>query len=263
MAPSYQLLEQEFASFCGKRYAVALNSGTSALHLALIALGVGPGDEVIVPDFTFVACAFAVTYTGATPIFVDCEDTFCIDTSLIEAKITSKTKAIMPVHVYSNMCNMEEVMRIAKKYNLAVIEDASEHHGVKLSDSDVACYSFQSSKQIHCEEGGILVTDNEEIYNEVSKLKTFYNDGNYYHEKLSFNYRMANSQAELALQSLRSFDGTLWVETHLCSSEEERNAQIQPKARVFFKPLSSLPMYNQEIGKNALNYSKIGYITYN
>lgn len=249
----YKILEDKFARFTGKKYCVALNSGTSALHLALVALGIGKGDEVIVPDFTFVACAFAVSYTGAKPVFVDCDDTFCIDPKLIERKITKKTKAIMAVHIYSNDCNMKEIMRIARKHKLKVIEDASEHHGVKLSKSDVACYSFQSTKQIHCEEGGALVTDNKKIYDEVNKLKTFYNDGTYYHAKLSWNYRMPNSQAKLALKSLAKFKGKKWVKIHWKNGKG---------FRPFFKPLSSLPMYKQKVGKNALHYSKIGYIEY-
>ncbi len=260
---TYKQLEKEFAKFCGKNYAVALNSGTSALHLALLALGIGKGDEVIVPDFTFVACAFSVSYTGAKPVFVDCKEDFTIDVDMTEKKITKKTKAIMPVHVYSNRCEMEKLIKLAKKYKLKIIEDASEHHGVELSDSDIAIYSFQASKQIHCEEGGILVTDSKEIYDEVNKMKTFYNDGTYYHEKLSFNYRMPNEQAKLALESLKKFNGKEWCTTHLCADEKSRDKlMLKHKGRPFFKPLSSLPMYKQPIGKNAKRFSEIGFITY-
>lgn len=261
----YKKLEEEFAKFCGKKYAVALNSGTSALHLALITLGIKPGDEVIVPDFTFVACAFAVTYLGAKPVFVDCGDDLCIDPALIEAKITSKTKAIMPVHIYSHKCDMKSIMAIAKRHNLKVIEDASEHHAVKLSKSDVAIYSFQKTKQIHCEEGGILVTDKKKIYDEANKLKTFYNNGKYRHEKLSFNYRMPDTQAILALKSLKAFKGKDWVEIVICKNPMQRNSfmkHIPPNVRPFFKPLSSMPMYPQEVGKKALYYSRRGYIKY-
>lgn len=263
--PIYKQLEEEFAKFCGKKYAIAVNSGTSALHLALIALGIKEGDEVIVPDFTFIACAFAVSYVGATPVFVDCGDDLCIDPALIEAKITSKTKAIMPVHIYSRTADMKAIMKIAKKYKLKVIEDASEHHAVKLANSDVACYSFQATKQIHCEEGGMLVTDKKRIYDEVNKLKTFYNNGRYHHKKLSFNYRMANSQAELALKSLHDFKGKDWVEVIICKNPMQRNSyfkHIPPGVRPFFKPLSSMPMYRQEVGKKARYYSKRGYIKY-
>lgn len=236
---TYKKLEQKFSEFCGKKYAVALNSGTSALHLALLALDIGKGDEVLVPDFTFVACAFAVTYTGATPVFVDCKN-FTIDVDKIESKITKKTKAIMAVHLYGNQCNMEKIMFLAYKHNLKVIEDCSEMHEVKLSNSDVAIYSFQASKQIHCEEGGMLVTNRKDIYDEVNLLKTFYHTGDYYHKKVSYNYRMPNSQAKLALKSLKKFKGKSWI-------KEIRNGCIVLQSGVvkpFFKLMSSLPMYN-------------------
>lgn len=264
--PYYKQLEEEFAKFAGKKYAVALNSGTSALHLAMIALGIKAGDEVIVPDFTFIACAFAVTYIGAIPIFVDCGDDLCIDPKLIEAKITNKTKAIMPVHIYSHTANMKEIMKIAKKYKLKVIEDASEHHAVKLANSDVACYSMQKTKQIHCEEGGMLVTNKKRIYDEVNKLKTFYNNGRYHHAKLSFNYRMPDTQAKLALDSLHAFKGKDWVEIIICKNPMQRNSfmkKIPENVRCFFKPLSGMPMYRQlPVGKKALYYSRRGYIKY-
>lgn len=207
----YKQLEQEFSKFTGKDYAVALNSGTSALHLALLALGVGKDDEVIVPDFTFVACAFAVSYCGAKPIFVPVKDDFTIDETKIERRLTTKTKVIMPVHIYGHKCNMEAILKIANKYDIKVLEDCSEMHEVKLSDSDVAIYSLQESKQIHCEEGGMLVTNDKKIYDEVNMLKTFYHDGDYNHKKLSFNYRMPESQAKLALKSLKQFNGKSWV----------------------------------------------------
>lgn len=262
---TYKKLEEEFAKFTGKKYAVALNSGTSALHLALITLGIKAGDEVIVPDFTFIACAFAVTYIGAKPVFVDCGDDLCIDPELIEAKITPNTKAIMPVHVYSRQCNMKRIMEIAKKHKLKVIEDASEHHAVKLSKSDAAVYSLQKTKQIHSEEGGMLVTDKEKIYTEANKLKTFYNNGRYRHEKLSFNYRMPESQAKLALKSLKNFKGKDWVEIIICKNPMQRNSfmkRIPENVKPFFKPLSSMPMYRQPVGKKALYYSRRGYIKY-
>ncbi len=199
----YQKLESEFAKFTEKKYAVALNSGTSALHLALLSLGIGKGDEVIVPDLTFVACAFAVTYTGAKPIFVDCDWAMNIDAELIEKKITKKTKAIMVVHLYGRKCHMERIMAIAKKHKLKVIEDVSEAHGVKLSNCDIAVYSLQSSKIINSQEGGILVTNNRNLTETVIHLKGLSNDGKYYHDVVGFNYRMPNATAELALQSLK------------------------------------------------------------
>ncbi len=262
---NYKKFEEEFAKFAKRKYAVAVNSGTSALHLALITLGIKADDEVIVPDFTFIACAFSVSYIGAKPIFVDCGDDLCIDPKLIEAKITSKTKAIMPVHIYSHKCDMKAIMDIAKRHNLKVIEDCSQHHAVKLSNSDVAIYSLQQTKQIHCEEGGILVTNKKRIYDEANKLKTFYNNGRYRHQKLSFNYRIPESQAKLALKSLKEFKGKDWVEIIICKNPMQRNSfmkAIPANVKPFFKPLSSMPMYRQEVGKKALYYSRRGYIKY-
>jgi len=260
----YQELEKQFCGYCGKRYAVALNSGTSALHLALIALGVKSGDEVIVPDLTFVACAFAVSYIGAKPIFVDVKDDYTIDPELIEAKITKKTKVIMAVHLYGNKCYMKSIMDIAKRHKLKVLEDCSECHEVSLSNSDVAIYSFQSSKQINCEEGGILVTNKKSIADEVNKLKTFYHtNGDYFHAKLSFNYRMPESQAQLALYSLHKFleKPHKWVFPLLCDNLKEKTELLKRDGvRTMFKPLSSLPMYKQKVGKNALKFSKLGVI---
>jgi len=236
----YQKLEEKFAKFTHKKYAVALNSGTSALHLALLSLGVGKGDEVIVPDFTFVACAFSVTYTGANPVFVDCSN-FIIDENKIEAKITDKTKAIMAVHLYGKECNMEEIHKIAQKFKLKVIEDCSEHHAVKIHPStDVSIYSLQETKQIHCEEGGILVTDQKEIYDEVNMLKTFYHTGDYDHKKLSFNYRMPEAQAKLALKSLKEFKGKSWLKEILEDGVILQSGRKKP----FFKLMSSLKTYN-------------------
>ncbi len=292
----YKTLEKKFAKFAGKEYAVALSSGTAALHLALLALGVGPGDEVIVPDFTFVACAFAVSYTGATPIFVDCADDLNINVDLIEAKITSKTKVIMGVHIYGRKCNMDKIIEIARTHNLKTIEDISEAPGLKLSDANIAVYSLQSSKVINCEEGGILVTNSVEIYEEVSEMKTFYNSGSYFHPKLSFNYRMPARQAQMALTSLGLFEdncnkrrskaGTIkkeiektnlnvvelpfevpWVLALVCKTEKYRDHLIEVgrkeggRVRPFFKPMTTLPMYNnQETGPVALYYSQRGFI---
>lgn len=122
----YRELEEQYADFVGHRYGVSVNTGTAALHLSLAALGIGPGDEVIVPDFTMVACAYAVLYTGATPVFVDCKDDLLINEDRIEEKLSFRTKAIMPVHIYGRVCNMKAINDIASRYNLFVIEDACE-----------------------------------------------------------------------------------------------------------------------------------------
>jgi dTDP-4-amino-4,6-dideoxygalactose transaminase len=263
MIEPYKLLEQKYANFCGAKNAVSCNSGTSALHLALLAVGVSKGDEVIVPDFTMAACAFAISYCGAAPVFVDCDDTLCIDWTLIEAKITPKTKAIMPVHIYGRLCNMKEIMRIAKKHKLKVVEDACEAQGaVYKSKADITCYSFYKNKIIHAEEGGMCTTDNKKYAEDMADLKNmaFGKKHDYFHERIGYNYRMADSQAKLALQSLKDYPkenkrrrkeesnfygldnsvpphNAVWVLDYLGKPIKGKST------RPFFKPLSSFPMY--------------------
>jgi perosamine synthetase len=168
----YKILEDKYSKFCGAKYGVSCNTGTAALHLALLAIGVGKGDEVIIPDFTMAACGFAVSYTGAKPVFVDCDDSLCMDWKLIEKKITKKTKAIMVVHIYGVLCNMKEILKIAKKHKLKVIEDACEVQGaVYKSKADITCYSFYENKIIHAEEGGMCTTDNKQYADRMNYLK--------------------------------------------------------------------------------------------
>ena len=156
--------EEEFAKYCDCKYAVSVCNGTIALHLALLSLDIGIGDEVIIPSFTMIASAFAVCYTGAKPVFVDADkDTFNIDVTKIEKKITSRTKAIMPVHIFGKICNMDAIIALAKKYNLYIIEDAAEAHGATYrgkkagSFSDVAAFSFFANKNITTGEGLLIM----------------------------------------------------------------------------------------------------------
>jgi len=158
LGPHVRRFEDAFAGYNGVSGAVACSSGTAALTLALRALGVGPGDEVIVPEFTMVASAWAVTYTGATPVFVDCADDLNVDVSLIESRITPRTKAIMPVHIYGRRCDMDAIMGLAHEYNLRVVEDSAEVHGVRPV-ADIACFSLYANKIITSGEGGVCVTD--------------------------------------------------------------------------------------------------------
>lgn len=209
--------EQRFATYCGCKYGVAVCNGTVALHLALVALGIGKGDEVIIPDFTMIATAFAVCYTGATPVFVDADpDTWNIDVTKIEEKITSRTKAIIPVHLFGLMCNMGAILEIAKKHNLKVLEDAAEAHGAEYkghragSYSDLAAFSFFANKNITTGEGGMVVTNDEELYNKLRYYKNmcFPLDGprNYLHNDIGFNYRMSNVVAAIGLAQVEKAD---------------------------------------------------------
>lgn len=209
--------ENQFAEYCGCKYGIAVCNGTIALHLALIGLGIGKGDEVIVPTFTMIASAFAVCYTGAKPVFVDADkDTWNIDVKKIEEKITSKTKAIMPVHIFGKMCDMDAIHALAKKYNLYVLEDAAEahgasYHGVKAgASSDIAAFSFFANKNITTGEGGMVVTNNKEFYDCARYFKNvcFPLDGprNYQHEDIGYNYRMSNVVAAIGLAQVEKAD---------------------------------------------------------
>lgn len=209
--------ENQFADYCGCKYGIAVCNGTIALHLALIGLGIGKGDEVIVPTFTMIASAFAVCYTGAKPVFVDADkDTWNIDVKKIEEKITSKTKAIMPVHIFGKMCDMDAIHALAKKYNLYVLEDAAEahgasYHGVKAgASSDIAAFSFFANKNITTGEGGMVVTNNKEFYDRARYFKNvcFPLDGprNYQHEDIGYNYRMSNVVAAIGLAQVEKAD---------------------------------------------------------
>lgn len=243
--------EEAFAKYCGVKYAVAVCNGTVAIHLALSALGIGKGDEVIIPSFTMIATAFAVCYTGATPVFVDADkDTFNIDVTKIEEKITSKTKAIIPVHIFGNMCNMDEIERIAKKHNLFIIEDSAEAHGAEYkgkksgSFSDIASFSFFANKNLTTGEGGMVVTENEEYYKKCKYFKNmcFPVDAPrvYLHDDIGFNYRMSNLHAAIGLAQVEKAD-------------EYRDMRIK-NAKLYMKYLSEVPgILFQKDEENSLN----------
>lgn len=209
--------EKQFAAYSDCRYGVAVCNGTIALHLALVALGIGKGDEVIVPTFTMIASTFAICYTGAKPVFVDADkDTWNIDVKKIEEKITPNTKAIMPVHIFGKMCDMDAIKAIADKHDLFIIEDAAEAHGATYhgkkagSFSDIAAFSFFANKNITTGEGGMVVTNNKEVYDQARYYKNvcFPLDGprNYQHDNIGFNYRMSNVVAAIGLAQVEKAD---------------------------------------------------------
>ncbi len=198
--------EDSFAKFCNTKHGIIANSGTTALHLAIAGLGIGAGDEVLVPSFTMMACFFSVLYQGAKPIPVDSEpDTLNIDPKKIEAKITKKTKAIMVVHIYGHPVDMDPIMAIAKKHNLYVIEDCAEAHGAEYkgrkvgSIGDIGCFSFYSNKIITTGEGGGLTTNNDALAKKIRNLKNlaFGEVDKFMHQDLGFKYQMTNIQAAI------------------------------------------------------------------
>lgn len=202
--------EESFASYCGTKYAVGVCNGTVALHLALSALDIKKGDEVIIPNFTMIASAFAVCYTGATPVFVDADsETWNINVKKIEEKISDKTKAIMPVSIFGHPCDMEQIWALAKKYNLKIIEDAAESHGAEYKGkrtgnlADITAFSFFANKNLTTGEGGMVLTNNEELYKKCLYFKNlcFPLDAprNYVHNDIGFNYRISNIHSAIGL----------------------------------------------------------------
>jgi dTDP-4-amino-4,6-dideoxygalactose transaminase len=208
--------EKEFAAYCGSRYAVTCVNGSVAIRLALMAAGVKPGDEVIIPPYSFIATASVVVEANCVPVFVDIEpDTYNLDPTEIEKAITSHTKAIIPVHFGGQACNMDAIMRIAKKHNLIVIEDACHAHGGEYkvqklgSIGHVGCFSFQSSKNLTSGEGGIVVTDDAQLAAMMASLRNVgrIKGGQWYeHHYLGCNYRMTQLQVALLSAQLNRLE---------------------------------------------------------
>ncbi len=208
--------EIEFAKFCGSKYALTCVNGSVALRLALIACGVKPGDEVIVPPYTFIATTTIVLEANCVPVFVDIEpDTYNIDPAKIEEAISERTKAIIPVHFAGQSCNMDAIMDIAKKHDLKVIEDACHAHGGEYkgnklgSIGDAGCFSFQSSKNLTSGEGGMIITDDEELYDMMNSLRNVgrVKEGQWYeHHNLGCNYRITQLQAALLSQQIKRLE---------------------------------------------------------
>lgn len=206
--------DKEFAGFCDVEYSSGVNNGTSALHLAMMALGVTTGDEVIVPANTFIATAWAPTYCGATPVFVDCTpDTWEIDPSKIEEKITSKTKGIIGVHLYGQPFEYNSVRKIADKYNLFVVEDCAQAHGATYEGKkvgglgDMGCFSFYPGKNLFCfGEGGAVTSNNKEFMDKVDVLKNHGSRVRYAHEMIGYNMRLEGMQGAVLSVGLKHLD---------------------------------------------------------
>ena len=210
--------ESDFARLIGTQYAVTTSSGTSALHLALLALGIGPGDEVIVPAFTFVAPANMAIETRAKPVYVDIDSkTWCIDVKEVEKGITERTRAIVPVHLYGNVCEMEALTKIARERQIYLIEDVAEAAFSKYRDKfagslgHLGCFSFQATKTITMGEGGAVVTDDKELSKRMRIMRShgMRQNKRYWHDLVGYNYRLTNLQAALGCAQLENLDNII------------------------------------------------------
>lgn len=207
--PKVAALEEEFQELCGVKHAIATTSGTTALHAALLAHDIGAGDEVITTPFTFIASANSILFTGAKPVFIDVEeDTFNIDPKLIEAAITPRTKAILPVHLYGYVCNMDAIMEIAEKHNLVVIEDACQavgatYNGKAAGSWGTGTFSLYATKNVMSGEGGMITTDSDEIAEKCKLIRSHGMKVRYYHDMLGYNYRMSDLHAAIGLAQIK------------------------------------------------------------
>ena len=202
LGPDVAQFEKDFAAFCGAQHALGFNSGTSALHVAMLLLGVGPGDEVITTPYTFIATSWAISYCGAKPVYVDIDEaTFNLDPKLIEKAITPRTKAVLPVHLYGQPFDVDAVAAICKKHNLPFVEDAAQAHGAKYQGKSigtfgaVSCFSFYPAKNLGaCGEGGALVTNDAKLAARAKSLREHGSTVRYHHDEVGYNYRLEGIQ---------------------------------------------------------------------
>jgi dTDP-4-amino-4,6-dideoxygalactose transaminase len=221
--------EEEFSAYSGTSVGIGVNSGTSALHLSLLAAGIGPGHEVITVPYTFVATVAAVGYTGATPVFVDIDPvTWTMDVAQIEAAITPKTKALLPVHLYGQMADMDPIMEIARRHNLVVIEDACQAHGAEYkgrragSIGDLGCFSFYPGKNLGAYgEGGMVTTSNPEFARNIRMLRDWGAERKYEHVLKGYNYRLEGIQGAILRVKLRHLER--WTEARRAHARKYTN----------------------------------------
>src|SRR5271166_1718914 len=218
LGPKVIAFEEAFAAFVGAKHCVGVNSGTSALHLALIAAGVRPGDEVITVPMTFIATSWAISYSGATPVFVDVDPaTYTMDTRKIERKITRRTRAILPVHLYGQPADLEPILEIGRRHGIPIIEDAAQAHGAQYqgkaagSQGFCGCFSFYPGKNLGAYgEAGAVVTDDEQVADRLRSLRDHAQSRRYHHAELGFNYRMDGFQGAVLGVKLKYLDR--WTE---------------------------------------------------
>ncbi len=223
------LFEERWAAYCGRRYGVAVSNGTAALQLAVACLDLQPGDEVIMPTFTIISCAAAVVLNGGVPVLIDSDPrTWCMDVDQVEARLTPRTRAIMPVHIYGHPVNMAPLLALAQKHNLAIIEDAAEAHGAECmleegnwrrcgSFGTLSCFSFYANKLITTGEGGMVLTDDARLAEKARSLRNlcFQPKRRFFHEELGFNFRLTNMQAALGVAQVERIDEIVARKRHI------------------------------------------------
>jgi len=210
--PKVREFEERFGEYIGTEYGIATNSGTSALHTALLASGIGTGDEVITTPFSFIASSNSILYTGAKPVFADInEHDFNINPEMIEEKITHKTKAVLIVHLYGQSCDMGKIMQIAEKHNLILLEDSCQAHGAeyynkKVGSFGTGCFSFYPTKNMITGEGGMITTNDRKVADKARMIRDHGSNKQYYHEIIGYNYRMTDIAAAIGLEQLKKLD---------------------------------------------------------
>ena len=212
--PKVEEFEERFAEWVGADYAVAVNSGTAALHVALLSCGIGEGDEVITSPFTFIASGNSILYTGARPVFADIDlKTYTLDPNSIENLISENTKAILPVQLYGQSANMDKINEIAERYGLIVIEDAAQAHGATCNGhkvgslGDMSCFSFYPTKNMTTSEGGIITTNDEDLADNAKVFRAHGSSIRYHHDEIGYNFRMTDISAAIGLAQLDKIDG--------------------------------------------------------
>jgi perosamine synthetase len=245
--------EEQWAAYCGRRYGIAVSNGTVALQLAVACSGVKTGDEVIIPTFTIISCALAVIYNGGVPVLVDCDPhTWCMDVQRVKEAITSRTRAIMPVHTYGHPVDMDPLMDLSDQYGLAIVEDAAEVHGAEYlsgrntsspswrrcgSFGTMSSFSFYANKLITTGEGGMVLTDDQQLAEKARSLRNlcFQPNRRFYHEELGFNFRLTNLQAAMGLAQLERIDEILarkrWIgREYTCRLKDIKGLQLPAEA---------------------------------
>lgn len=265
-----QEFEEKWATYCGMKYGIAVSNGTTALETAVACIDLKPGEEVIMPTFTIISCALAIIRNNGIPVLVDSEPrTWCMDVTKIEEKITSKTRAIMPVHIYGHPVDMDPVIEIAQKYDLVIIEDAAEAHGAEYkgkkcgSLGDISCFSFYANKIITTGEGGMLLTNNEEYVEKARAYRNlcFKTERRFYHTELGHNFRLTNIQAAIGLGQLERIDELVEKKRWIGQSYNERLKNIPGLSLPFEEPWAKNVywMYgivlDEATGKNAVDFA--------